>query len=774
MLLRDKINNSNIIIIIAINLMIILEIALIGQCNFQFTWQRIYILRGVLFSTSIISIGSMYILYYTYKNDVIFLVAHAFILITIEYVYNNCFFEYIRKNYISIFLVLNFIFFVIDYLVFLYKDHKISRIILKQKVKYLYVTIGILLFVFLYEFSMNIFIGKIMAIKGGNMLQLIVAIFTIIVTLKIYKETFQGIGRNIYFFIALSLNIIAIKKLYVVKTQFSYDYASGINIILGILAVCVIIIGFFHETIQKINESEELKFNLNIFYKFVENNPDNNFVLLSDNGRVLYANELVRNRYCSENLSLEKQYSALEKSVNFAQFFNNNLILKELKNTGKYSGIVVDKINRYVKIEGRRIILPESYVDLYSYIDITEEYSANEKLRESEERLNTISENTLDFIVHIDKNGIIEYVNESSLKNIGCKLEDVLGKNYKELVVSCNENMVDEFKKCKEIKSTIVRNSISINNSKIIPLETIVRKVYDINGELRGYILVCRNVAITQKLNKITEKYNEIKEYNKIRTEFFANMSHELRTPINIIYSCIQLLNGKESDKNELNKYYHKYSKTIKQNCFRILRLVNNIIDVSKYDTKNTKLEFVNHDIVSLVEDITLSTVPYVEAKKLNITFDTSIEELEIKCNVENIERVILNLISNAIKFTKEGGSISVNIDYDKDYVYIRVKDTGIGIPEELKDMIFKRFVQTDKSLKRKKEGSGIGLALVKSIITLHNGEVYVESTSEKGSVFLIKLPNVILENQPVTDLNIKYENDNTEKADIEFSDIYD
>lgn len=88
--------------------------------------------------------------------------------------------------------------------------------------------------------------------------------------------------------------------------------------------------------------------------------------------------------------------------------------------------------------------------------------------------------------------------------------------------------------------------------------------------------------------------------------------------------------------------------------------------------------------------------------------------------------------------------------------------------------MIFKRFVQTDKSLKRKKEGSGIGLALVKSIITLHNGEVYVESTSEKGSVFLIKLPNVILENQPVTDLNIKYENDNTEKADIEFSDIYD
>lgn len=773
MLLNNKINNSNIIIILAINLMIILEISLIGQCNFQFTWQRIYILRGILFAVSMISIASMYIFYYIYKKDVIFLVAHGYILITIEYLYNNYFFEYIRKNYISIFIVLNFIFFVIDYLMFINKDNKFSKIILKNKIKYIYISSGILLIDALLEVLMEIWANKLLVIKGGNILQLLVTVFIILVTYNIYKITFNSKKNNICFFIALSLNVLAIKKFYVVRTGFSYDYASGINIMLGIISGCLIIIGFYHETVKKINESEELKFNLNIFYKFVENNPNNNFVLLSDNRKVLYANELVRLRYCKENLSLEKQYCSLEKSENFAKCFNNHLILKELINVGKYSGVITDNENKHIKIEVQRIILQESYVDLYSYIDVTKEYNTNEKLRVSEERLNTISENTLDFIVHIDKYGVIEYVNESSLKNINCKLEDVLGKKYSELIVDFKKDDIIKFTDNNDLKNTIVRNSIKVKDSKKIPIETIAKKVYDSNRELKGYILVCRNIEVTQKLNKITEKYNEIKEYNKIRTEFFANMSHELRTPINIIYSCIQLLNEKQNN-NELHKYYHKYSNTIKQNCFRILRLVNNIIDVSKYDTKSVGLDFVNHDIVSLVEDITLSTIPYVKAKNLNITFDTSVEELIIKCSPENIERVILNLISNSIKFTKEGGNISVDIDFDLSYVYIRVKDTGIGIPEELKDVVFERFVQTDKSLKRKKEGSGIGLALVKSIISLHNGDVYVESTGKSGSVFLVKLPNVALENTPKQELKVSYENDNSEKTHIEFSDIYD
>ena len=110
------------------------------------------------------------------------------------------------------------------------------------------------------------------------------------------------------------------------------------------------------------------------------------------------------------------------------------------------------------------------------------------------------------------------------------------------------------------------------------------------------------------------------------------------------------------------------------------------------------------------------------------------------------MERVILNLLSNAIKFTDNNGNISVFIEADEKYVFIRVKDDGIGISEDIREEIFNRFVQEDKSFNRKKEGSGIGLALVKSLVELHDGEVYLEDVSE-GSEFVVKLPKISLNN---------------------------
>ena len=234
------------------------------------------------------------------------------------------------------------------------------------------------------------------------------------------------------------------------------------------------------------------------------------------------------------------------------------------------------------------------------------------------------------------------------------------------------------------------------------------------------YIEVVRRIEESIRLNsqvndfkKLKIKYKEIKEVEKAKGQFFANLSHEIKTPINIIYSCVQLLdiNKKEGDR-ALWDAYNKYDNTIKQNCYRLLRLVNNLVDMTKIDSGYMSLTFVNYEIVSLVEDIILSIVPYVESKNINVLFDTYIEELEIKCDPESIERVILNLLSNAVKFTNYNGNIFVFMDADDDYVTIRIKDDGVGISEEVQEEIFKRFVQEDKSFNRKKEGSGIGLAL--------------------------------------------------------------
>ena len=297
------------------------------------------------------------------------------------------------------------------------------------------------------------------------------------------------------------------------------------------------------------------------------------------------------------------------------------------------------------------------------------------------------------------------------------------------------------------------------------------------------YIEVIRRIEESIRLNnKVSDfnelkiKYKEIKEIEKAKSQFFANLSHEIKTPINIIYSCIQLLEvNKINGEKALSDAYNKYDNTLKQNCYRLLRLVNNLVDMTKIDSGYMKLIFINCEIVSLVEDITLSIIPYVESKNINIVFDTYIEELEIRCDPESMERVILNLLSNAIKFTNNDGNISVIVEADDKYVFIRVKDDGIGISKDIREDIFNRFVQEDKSLNRKNEGSGIGLALVKSLVELHDGEVYLEDVSE-GSEFVVKLPNIKIDEEldvynKVMDAESK---PLVQKINIEFSDIYE
>ena len=298
------------------------------------------------------------------------------------------------------------------------------------------------------------------------------------------------------------------------------------------------------------------------------------------------------------------------------------------------------------------------------------------------------------------------------------------------------------------------------------------------------YIEVVRRIEVSNKLNNqvnnlkdFQKKYNEIKEIEKAKTQFFANLSHEIKTPINIIYSCFQLLEiSKSQGENALWKAYCKYDGTIKQNCFRLLRLVNNLVDITKIDSGFMNLNFGNYEIISLVEDITLSIIPYVEAKNINVLFDTYVEELIIKCDPESIERVILNLLSNSVKFTDDNGNISVLMDADDEFVTIRVKDDGSGISKGVSEHIFERFVQEDKSFNRKKEGSGIGLSLVKSLIELHEGTVSLEKEVEKGCEIVIKLPNVRMEedndnNSRIIDAENK---PLVQKINIEFSDIYE
>ncbi|MEG1410827.1 MAG: ATP-binding protein, partial [Terrisporobacter sp.] len=181
------------------------------------------------------------------------------------------------------------------------------------------------------------------------------------------------------------------------------------------------------------------------------------------------------------------------------------------------------------------------------------------------------------------------------------------------------------------------------------------------------------------------------------------------------------------------------------------------------------KADFKNYNIVSIVEEVTLSIVDYALLKSINIQFDTDMEEYVIKCDSSMIERVMLNLLSNAIKFSYENTNILVNVNIRCDCIEIDIHDEGIGISQQDKEIIFEKFVQLDKSFTRKNEGSGIGLSIVKSIVNLHEGSISVDSSISKGTTVKILLPNAIIEDSMLFDYDIDKHN-----IELELSDIYE
>lgn len=382
-----------------------------------------------------------------------------------------------------------------------------------------------------------------------------------------------------------------------------------------------------------------------------------------------------------------------------------------------------------------------------------------------------VNENKYSCIVLYDEDGNIKFANKT-VKNFifktpyreDKKVESVIINKMKEV----DENLILEIKnsirKYRTWKGNIYIPSLDMT------VECSIQNIYTQFKE-NNYAIIFKDISAKLRSQKYLIEYEKMKKHEEVKNEFFANISHELRTPLNIFYSTLQLLDIKSNDMSvDFRQVYENNKQYLKINCKRMLRLINNIIDITKIDVGFTKAKFTNCDIVRVVEDITLSVINYANNKNINIVFDTEVEEHIIKCDSSMIERAILNLLSNAIKFTKENGNIFVNLYKDKNWVHIIVKDDGIGIPISIQDIIFERFVQGDKSLTRLNEGSGIGLSIVKSIVELNNGEIYLYSDEENGTEFEILLPNEKLEGD---EYEYNHEID-IDKIELEFSDIYE
>ncbi|MFZ5986587.1 MAG: hybrid sensor histidine kinase/response regulator [Bacillota bacterium] len=286
------------------------------------------------------------------------------------------------------------------------------------------------------------------------------------------------------------------------------------------------------------------------------------------------------------------------------------------------------------------------------------------------------------------------------------------------------------------------------------------------------------NIVLEKRVREQTEELRAAKEVaeaaNEAKSIFLANISHELRTPLNILYSSTQIINSYLQQEQVLDREKIKSKIYMQQqNCYRLLRLVNNLIDITKIDTGYFPLELDERNIIEVVEEITLSVVEYAKNKGLMLIFDTDVEEKIVYCDLNAMERIMLNLLSNAIKFTPKDGTITVNVRDMGQSIAISVKDTGIGIREDKLNVIFERFKQIENLLTRKNEGSGIGLSLVKSLVEMQGGKINVRSEYQKGSEFIIELPANLTPVYVCKEVAASVSENVQQKVHIEFSDIY-
>ena len=477
----------------------------------------------------------------------------------------------------------------------------------------------------------------------------------------------------------------------------------------------------------------------------------NEGVIIHDNKNIKYINdkglEILDINIGKKEIFIEDIKNIVSKK--FREKFLSNIQLVISRKEEK----VINKIElingRIVELVTTNIKLNDEDLLISIVIDITELENTIMNIEQSEKTYKLLLQTLPEGIVIVNpttKKHI--YRNEASirmLKTIGLEKLNESIKTY------LKEENYGNFR----------RFTIDKLNNVDISLAIVKRE------EEGSLIVVFRMLDCEFKSIQLEKELNRIKEKNKFKTEFLSNVAYDIKKPINKIFETNNNLIENKGKYNSEN--INNHTRLVKQNCYRLIRLLNNIEYVSRIDNGTCTLELRKCDIVKLVENIVKISKTYTDKKGIDISFKSEVNKKILSLDIDKVEKIILNILSNAIKFTDTGGRIDINLYMENEQVCISIKDTGIGIPKDKTEVIFENFEQLDTTLSRGCEGTGMGLSVVKKLANLNNIKINVESELNKGSEFIITLPNNIVSKN--IKLQDKFAQD--EKIDIEFSDIY-
>ncbi|MDN5871715.1 MAG: ATP-binding protein, partial [Nitrococcus sp.] len=240
---------------------------------------------------------------------------------------------------------------------------------------------------------------------------------------------------------------------------------------------------------------------------------------------------------------------------------------------------------------------------------------------------------------------------------------------------------------------------------------------------------------------ELDARHRELAEMDRLKSEFFANISHELRTPLTLILAPVEDLLQKRVD---LTPAVANHLDIVRSNALRLLGLVNDLLDILRLEQGRAKLDRQPVDLNALLSDATRATEPLAKSRGIALNQLFPDDPVRVRGDRSALEKVFFNLLSNALKFTDKGGSVSVTIDLGSEQAQVTVRDTGVGISESDLPFVFDRFRQADSSTTRKYVGTGLGLALVKELTKKHDGKAYIQSRLGEGTAVTICLPRLL------------------------------
>ena len=481
----------------------------------------------------------------------------------------------------------------------------------------------------------------------------------------------------------------------------------------------------------------------------------NDGVIIHDLKNITYSNDKT-----IEIFNLDKKINNLciddiKENINekFRKKLLDNMTLVRWGKEDKVSNKVETIDGKIIEFITTNVLINNEDMLLSIAIDITSIENAITELEQSEKTYKLLLQTLPEGIIIIDKNTKnYIYRNESMikiLKDIGVdKLNDLIKEYIKQY--SCGK-----FKKF----------TLNTEDKKDISLAIIDRK------EEGTLMVVVRVIKDEYNVEKMEERLNEINYKNKFKNEFLVNLTNDIKKPVNTILSVNNILNINQNKYN--SEYVSNYTKLVKQNCNRLTRLLNNIEEIYNIDNSIYDMNLSKCDIVYLIKDIVEKSKIYTDEKNIKLKFSANIKEKYTIIDKDKIEKIILNLLSNSIKFTYNGGNIAIDLLIENEIIKIGVIDSGVGIPDDKLNIIFENFEQVDRSLSRGAEGAGVGLSLVKKLADLHKAKIEVKSEVGKGSAFYIILDEKDISKVEGEKIEICTSFSDNEKIDVEFSDIY-